>query len=686
MKSFFQRKNDSQAGVSKSALSKDPYRIWMPRQESDSSQKPLERTEKREGRSSTRESQKPRSSSRAPRPTDTTTTNSATHRSHRHPITPNPITTHKEDAFRNPVNPTPVPPTVNSMQSQRVAQASSINSKPTAPEPFTSSMDATYSPHPSVRTANVAKTYAGSTFNGIYPTASTSASAAIRPEMAKASSSYSKRDGEPIDRHGDRTRDRSERDRVRERDYDKVKEKERTRDRMERNKGTERERDRAKDRDSEREGERVRDRNRDRDRDKYRERDREKERERDKDRTRLRTDPLAYVEPIPSTERGHRERDRQRDTDSVFRASVRDKERTRYRERDIPRNDERSVAYDSGREKLISKDIDKFRESSRRPDWEQQRRTDAGRSSRHRKTEREQDPVKNFAVYQKATGKESSDEAENSDASKNKYSSAYRRTKVKDPIPSALPPSLGQSYLPTSTDPTTYGSFAAPSFNQDSTPHNTYPTPSSSKANQDSARYNSALSTSKHNQDPVHYGRPPIPPASKPINDSATSQTLFSPEPLPIRLPTRITESSLFREPPIPLRPPLDGTATTSNEAKRSERYNSSTARSRDKVQDSTNNVPLIQQRDTQGQRKCQLQASMMHRVSGHLDRPHLRIQRNLRRLNRSITNHNPLAPVLPVMSTQVIGIVILNHRMLEPLRLAVVDRSKSRLPHSKQL
>ncbi|KAJ3976828.1 hypothetical protein EV361DRAFT_210567 [Lentinula raphanica] len=478
MKSFFQRKNDSQTGSSKSAAVKDPYKIWMPRQESDSAQKPLERTERREGRSSARDvSQKPRSSSRAPRPTDATTTTSAAHRSHRHAPATNTIVTNKEDTAKNTVNPSPITPTPASMQSQRVAQTYT-NSKPTVPVPNPTFMTASYNPPP-VQAVNVAKTYAGSTYNGTYPTASTSASAAaIRPEMAKASSSYSRRERESSDRHGERPRDRSERDRFREREPDRPKERERTRDRVERDRGMERERDRTKERDRERERDRdreqrvrERERDKDRDRDKYRDREREKGREGDRDRdrardrTKLRAEPLPYAEPIPIADRAHRERNRQRDTDSIFRASGRDKERSRHRERDIPRVDERMATYDSGREKSALKDSNQYRETSRRPDWDQERLIDAGRSSRPRKAEREQDSIRNFAVPPKLAGKESSDEAESSDASKYKYASAHRRTRANDTVPistSALPASAAQSYMPPSKDPPTYSGFAAP--------------------------------------------------------------------------------------------------------------------------------------------------------------------------------------------------------------------------------
>ncbi|KAJ3778145.1 hypothetical protein FB446DRAFT_7864 [Lentinula raphanica] len=622
MKSFFQRKNDSQTASSKSAAVKDPYKIWMPRQESNSAQKPLERTERREGRSSARDvSQKPRSSSRAPRPTDATTTTSAAHRSHRHAPATNTIVTNKEDTAKNTVNPSPITPTPASMQSQRVAQTYT-NSKPTVPVPNPTFMTASYNPPP-VQAVNVAKTYAGSTYNGTYPTASTSASAAaIRPEMATASSSYSRRERESSDRHGERPRDRSERDRVREREPDRPKERERTRDRVERDRGMERERDRTKERDRERERDRdreqrvrERERDKDRDRDKYRDRDRDRDRDRERergregdrdrdrarDRTKLRAEPLPYAEPIPIPDRAHRERNRQRDTDSIFRASGRDKERSRHRERDIPRVDERTATYDSGREKSALKDSNQYRETSRRPDWDQERLIDAGRSSRPRKAEREQDSVRNFAVPPKLAGKESSDEAESSDASKYKYASAHRRTRANDTVPistSALPASAAQSYMPPSKDPPTYSGFAAPSVNHDPTSYG-HPTSSSVKANQDPPRYIPALAASKPNQESVSYAGPTITPASKHIPDSKSNQPLFSPEPLPIRLPTRITESALFREPPPP---PLDNTVSTSNEMKRSEKYNTSTTRSQDKVQDVTSNVPLNQQRGAEGQ------------------------------------------------------------------------------------
>ncbi|KAE9399316.1 hypothetical protein BT96DRAFT_694915 [Gymnopus androsaceus JB14] len=181
------------------------------------------------------------------------------------------------------------------------------------------------------------------------------------------------------------------------------------------------------------------------------------------------------------------------------------------------------------------------------------------RSSRHRRTERD-------VGITKSTGRESSDEAESSDASKNKYgmsSSAYRRTKTKDPIPGTSSWTLPATM--SSGQP--YGSFPIPSSIKDSTPYGgpippsnfvPYPVPSS-KA-EDLSR-----------------GGFPAPSMSKPNQDSARS-----PEPLPVRLP-----GHSFRDIPPP-QPPVE--SVDQKTSKRGERYGSKT--SRNKEQEHANTFP----------------------------------------------------------------------------------------------
>ncbi|KAK7466968.1 hypothetical protein VKT23_004032 [Stygiomarasmius scandens] len=392
MKSFFLRRQDSQAGHSnKQSASKEPS--WT------TSEHRTGRPDKRDDAS--RSHKKLRSSSRAPLSAQATSAS---------PTVPDPLQKYASPSNRNIVSSSAAPST---SASRPVVPPPSTRINPVklppsydAPQPRTS--------RPSTETRKVsASAYPASTSKQTPSTVPTNVSTPMHqvwhPPQPSASTSTRPREEKDGDRV--RMREREHRSRDRERENGKDRERERKRDKE---KGREKEKDRGKERDSDREKERAR----------YREREREKdsdgERQRQKERERVRPDRNAERTDLTAKER------LQLNELELEQGRLKTQELLKAREKQL----RDKTAGTKDQDVRWDRSKDRARNLSDREDID----TTLPRYGR-RDSERPHEVIRDYAPPQKSTGRDSSDEGDSSDASRHKHGLSHRRNRAKEVIP-----------------------------------------------------------------------------------------------------------------------------------------------------------------------------------------------------------------------------------------------------------